>query len=65
MPAKKYWVVGGEYTNSNFESLKEGTGTIAGPFYAREEALEEWKRLSGSASRALVRYTIAEEPVRV
>ncbi len=63
MSGKKYWVVGGEYANTNFDSLKEGSGTLVGPFYLREDAVREWKRLSETSGRALIRFTIAEEPM--
>ena len=65
MSGKKYWVVGGEYANSNFDSLKEGTGIVAGPYYLKDDALAEWKRLSEAAGSAMMRYSIAEEQVAV
>lgn len=61
MAGKKFWVVGGEYTNTNFDTIKPETGSVAGPYFRREEAMAEWKRLTEAPHAALVRYTIAEE----
>ncbi len=56
---KIYWVVGGEYANSNFQSLAAGKEIeVYGPF-EKWEALGFWRGLtSKSVDDAMVRYDI-------
>ena len=37
----KYWIVGGEYADTSFDRLLDGTAEIKGPFASRETALDE------------------------
>jgi hypothetical protein len=58
----RYWVVGGEYTCCEFESLIRGTERLVGPFASREEAEQAWRRLSEEhRPHAQTRFTIAHE----
>ena len=57
-----YWVVGGEYRDTEFRSLIPGTEKMVGPFEDERKARNEWMRLTycpqTSATR---RYSIATE----
>lgn len=44
---EKYWVVGGQYTDTDFEELVEGYELEEyGPFDTEEEAYDKWKAMS-------------------
>ena len=59
----RYWVVGGEYTSTEFEVLVQGTERVVGPFETRSEAERTWRGLSENhRPQAQVRFTIAQEP---
>jgi len=61
----KYWIVGGEYTDTRFNDLVAGTECVVGPFNDRSRALDEWKRLATETrSNCHARFTIAEEVAR-
>jgi hypothetical protein len=61
----KYWIVGGEYTNTEFSELVNGTARVKGPFLDRDAAVQAWRRLiSETRHQCLARYTIAEEAER-
>jgi hypothetical protein len=66
MIAHRFWVVGGEYADTNFRSLTCGHPTIAGPFEDEEEARLAWRGLydRGPCS-ALTRFSIVHESVRL
>ena len=55
-----YWVVGGRYKNTNFETLKENSDLEKyGPFNDYESAKREWDNLSWRAvDDCFVRYTV-------
>jgi len=59
---KRYWIVGGEYEDTQFTQLKPETGSLAGPYISYDDALAQWRHLA-AASRfdAHARYTIATE----
>ncbi|MCR9255865.1 MAG: DUF4170 domain-containing protein [Alphaproteobacteria bacterium] len=59
----RYWVVGGEYTDTNFSTMAEGkTEERHGPYPDYEAARKEWQRLAMSfIDDACVRYTIEKE----
>ena len=62
---KKYWIVGGEYVDTGFNRLLDGTAEVLGPYTTRESALDEWKRLAAATKASChTRYTIAEEMSR-
>lgn len=58
----KYWIVGGEYSDTSFDRLLDGTAEVKGPFATRESAMDEWRRLASATKASChTRYTIAEE----
>ena len=60
---RKYWVIGGEYTDTNFRNLAEGTSTqIYGPYHHFTAARAVWQRMADDTrSVCNYRFTIAEE----
>jgi len=57
--SKLFWVVGGEYRDTNFRDLS-GSPEVFGPFQEYCDAMRVWRERTGaSKSAALVRYTIA------
>jgi len=60
----RFWVVGGEYTDTGFEKIVgNGSEERHGPFATREEALAKWQRLAwATVDNAHARYRIEEEP---
>jgi hypothetical protein len=62
----RYWVVGGEYTDTRFERLAPGTrAERLGPFATYGEAYEVWQaRARATVDNALIRYRIVEESER-
>jgi hypothetical protein len=63
MHNSRFWVVGGEYTSTDFETLIHGTERVVGPFETRRDAEQTWKSLSEDhRPQAQVRFTIAHEP---
>ena len=66
MTTERYWVVGGEYSNTSFTTLKSGHPDVAGPFDTREEARAAWKRLSEKTrSCATAKYAITAETLNL
>lgn len=41
-----YYVIGGEYTGTDFEEFKDGKGEEYGPYKTYEEAKEIWRKHS-------------------
>jgi hypothetical protein len=63
--SKKYWVIGGLYRDTGFDTLVEGTERLFGPFPSRDEATQAWRQLAeATRSSCLTRFSIAEEPSR-
>ncbi len=61
----KYWVIGGEYTDTAFDRMVEGTERVMGPFGDRQRALQVWQRMADETrSNCHARFTIAEETAR-
>lgn len=60
--ALKFWVVGGEYTGTDFHQILGGAGEIwAGPYGSMKLAEEEWKRRSWeSVDNCNIRFRIVE-----
>ena len=58
----KFWVVGGEYVDTDFhEVLGGGAETWLGPFASIKDAESQWKRLSWeSVDNCNIRYRIVE-----
>ena len=61
----RYWIVGGEYEDSDFRTLIPDSETMAGPFDCENKARNEWMRLTYSPGTdpANTRYSIAAETV--
>jgi len=60
---KRYWVVGGEYTDTSFRQIAGGGAESRfGPFAAEAEAEAEWSRHSWPAvDNCNIRFRIVEE----
>lgn len=58
----QYWVVGGEYKDTDFGELAEGVELEEyGPFHTYEAARKEWQaRNMARIDNAMVRYRIVE-----
>ena len=60
---QRYWVIGGEYRNCQFDEVVPGTEEISGPFPDELRARTEWQRLTfRDRCGATTRYAIAVEP---
>lgn len=58
---KFYYVIGGEYTDTEFSNLRSGTAVMDGPFHDRESATQAWKSRSlKTTSNPLERYDVVE-----
>ena len=56
---KQFWVIGGEYSDMQFEQLVEGTSRVFGPFRDIDAARTIWRERSvASKCEAATRYTI-------
>lgn len=61
MPSS-YWIIGGEYTDTEFRQLVAGTERVIGPYPSREAALPVWRELADrTKANCCARYTIAQE----
>ncbi len=58
-----YWVVGGEYTNTDFKQVAAGkTEERLGPYATFNEAKDAWaSRAFATIDHCLVRYRIVED----
>ncbi len=58
----EYWVVGGEYTDTDFKTLAADASLEEyGPFHTYEAARKEWQaRNMARIDNAMVRYRIVE-----
>ena len=60
--AQKYWVIGGEYRDCQFDEVVPGTEEISGPFPNASRARNEWQRLTfRDRLGATTRYVITHE----
>lgn len=58
----RYWVVGGEYRDTRFEELRDGTSELYGPYASYETARARWQAAAeATRCNAHMRYTIARE----
>jgi hypothetical protein len=58
-PTEKYFVQGGEYTDTNMVVLKDGTDITFGPYDSYQEAYDKWKsHMWLNVDNALYRLTI-------
>jgi hypothetical protein len=59
---QRYWVIGGEYRNCQFDEVVPGTEEISGPFPDPLRARMEWQRLTfRDHSETMRRYVITQE----
>jgi hypothetical protein len=60
----RFWVVGGEYADTNFERLAKGAREERlGPFMSYDDAYRLWQeRARATIDHALVRFRILDEP---
>jgi len=66
MTKERYWVVGGDYTCTGFNNLREGQAQAIGPFEDRAKAEQAWKEVSrDTRSKATARYAITAEQIRM
>jgi hypothetical protein len=62
MHEQRYWVIGGNYRDLDFNALRNGSETILGPFDCEDAARSEWKRVSfEQKSCATARFLIVAE----
>jgi hypothetical protein len=62
---QRYWVIGGEYRDCQFDEVVPGTEEISGPFPDAVRARTEWQRLTFRDRRsATERYSICVESCR-
>lgn len=60
--AQRYWVIGGEYRDCQFDEVVPGTEEISGPFPSPTRARTEWQRLTfRDRLGATTRYVITHE----
>lgn len=60
--SNRFWVIGGEYTDTRFNQLIDGTECLFGPFDEQSEARQVWDRIaSETRSICTARYTIVRE----
>lgn len=60
--AQRFWVVGGEYTDSRFEDVIEGTEKMFGPFPSRDSALQVWRKVAEETrSLCMARFVVVGE----
>lgn len=61
----RYWIVGGEYADTSFTRLVDGTERVMGPYESRENAMAAWQQLAeATRSNCHARFSIAEEARR-
>ena len=59
----KFWVVGGKYTDTDFNELVRGSERVMGPYADRDAALVAWRRVAEETrSDFYARFGVAEEP---
>jgi hypothetical protein len=58
----RFWVIGGEFENTTFERVLEGTQKVIGPFSDHGEAKQAWEHLA-TETRSIcnARFTIVRE----
>jgi hypothetical protein len=62
MDSACFWVIGGEYTDTQFEQIVDGTGQVFGPFDSYDKAKAVWERQSvATRCQALMRFAIARD----
>ena len=65
MTSQRFWVVGGEYADTSFQTLTSASPTVAGPFDSEAQARAVWRGLyDRQPCSALTRYSILHENLR-
>lgn len=65
MTKERFWVVGGDYACTEFNSLR-GQAQAIGPFEDRAKAEQAWREVSrDNRSKATARYAITAEQIRM
>jgi hypothetical protein len=63
--SKRYWVIGGDYSDCQFRDIRPGTELVHGPYDDELKARTEWQRLTfRDHCGATTRYSICVEPNR-
>jgi hypothetical protein len=58
----RFWVVGGEYKDTRFDEVKDGTREVYGPFDSYDNARTRWQSaVEATRCNAYMRFTIARE----
>ena len=61
----RFWVIGGEYRDCQFDEVVPGTEEISGPFPNAVQARTEWQRLAlRDHLGATTRYVITQEAIQ-
>lgn len=61
--SKRYWIIGGHYSDCAFTRIEPGTERVSGPFHDELKARMEWQRLTfRDHCGATERYSICVEP---
>lgn len=61
-----YYVVGGRFTDTHFDTLIDNTGERYGPFRSYEQAFEEWRaRMFAKIDDSYFRLFVTEHPEQV
>ena len=61
----RYWIIGGEYRDCQFDQDVPGTEEISGPYPDATRARLEWQRLTfRDRLCATTRYVITQEALR-
>jgi hypothetical protein len=61
----RFWVVGGEYRDPEFQALVPGTEKMVGPFEDERKERNEWMLLTYCPrTTATTRYSIAAEAMQ-
>ncbi len=56
---KQYWVIGGEYRDTGFQHIVDGTSRVYGPFTTYDEARSAWRDQANETRHlATTRFTI-------
>ena len=59
---ERYWVVGGEYSDTGFSEMKDGACEVFGPFASYDAARARWRAAAeATRSNACMRFAIARE----
>lgn len=59
---RRYWVIGGRYSDCRFKELEPGTEVVCGPFSDETSARTAWQRLTfRDRGVATDRYSICVE----